>query len=590
MKQQIADFRNYRPAVVILFDFVKHSARSPAEVHVIQMITEDILADSVKSLSLTQYIFTHTGDGWMCILLGNDSARAMDFVNLSFTALRQRLEPYKQAFRAGMDYGLIHFRQTAISPNPSHFEVPGIHSARLESIAKPHQILCTDTVHAIFAPHYGEMFPSEPLQVETKDRTLVAYDIAPLPLPNIRIVISDLIFADSKRLGKTLCGTKKLLIVDDDPSTMQVLSEILSPYVEEERIVIANDGEDALRLFSPGDFMAVLTDIIMPRMSGIELAHRIATIDPDVPVVIMSGYSEAIRDERVFESGVVLAFEKPFAVDSILRGLFFAAAFGTPSNLRSRLHLITNDPTGFLRRIERIADAISHILNSANNAQDVGQSLLRHKAKQVADEVIRRLVPGGDVVQYLESAVTQLRKLRLLCTVVNPHKDLSMEEHFQNMAEDYAKANKKANLTLECDMSAAPVLSPIRSVAFLVAAEFIDNALDAVKHKGIISIDVYWERALQQLRIEVTDNGPGVPHDMVSDLFRFGYTTKGEGRGLGLSLVNQACRAFHGTTHYSHEEDTTVLVATFRLPDHPHPRKGKPEQINSADAKNRAAD
>lgn len=174
--QQIADFRDYRPAIVILIDFVKHSNRSPAEVHVIQNITEYIMTDAVNSLCLSQYLFTHTGDGWMCILLGDDSARAMDFVNLTFPALRQRLEPYKQAFRAGMDYGLIHFRQSAINKTPSHFEVPGIQSARLESVAKPQQILCTDTVRAIFFPHYPEMFPYDSILVQTKDRIISTYE------------------------------------------------------------------------------------------------------------------------------------------------------------------------------------------------------------------------------------------------------------------------------------------------------------------------------------------------------------------------------------------------------------------------------
>jgi hypothetical protein len=149
----------------------------------------------------------------MCILLGDDSARAMDFINLSFTALHQRLEPYKQAFRAGMDYGLLHFRQSAISQTPSHFEVPGIQSSRLESAAKPQQILCTDTVRAIFFPHYPEMFPSELIYIQTKDRTISAYEVTPLPLPNVRIVVSDLFFASLDRLGKNLEGTKKFLIV-----------------------------------------------------------------------------------------------------------------------------------------------------------------------------------------------------------------------------------------------------------------------------------------------------------------------------------------------------------------------------------------
>jgi CheY-like chemotaxis protein/anti-sigma regulatory factor (Ser/Thr protein kinase) len=581
MRQQVFDFRDYQPAVVILIDFVKHSIRSVSEIHVIQMITEDILADAVKSLPLSEYHFTHTGDGWMCLLLGNDSARAMDFVNLSFTALRQRLDPYKQAFRAGMDYGFIHFRQTTISQNPSHFETPGIISARLESVAKPNQILSTETIHSIFSPHYEEMFPAEPLKIETKDRTLVAYNIVPLPLPNMRAIVSDLIYADPDRLGKTLCGTKKILIVDDENMLIELLTELLSQYVDKDRIVTAKDGEEALRLFKLGGFLVVLTDINMPRMNGIELANHIAAIDRDVPVLIMSGYSEMLQDNHIFDSGVVLAHSKPLSVESLLRGLFFAVTFGTPLNLRSRLHLITNDTSGFLRRIERIADEINFILKRANDSQDIGQSLLRHKAKQIAEEVIRRLIPGGDIVPYLESALKQLSKIRRLCSVINPYEDLLMEKHFQNMVTDYEKANKKTKFKLECNISDAPSLVSVRSVAFLIVAELIDNALDAIERKGTIPIDIYWERTLQQLRIEVADNGPGVKIEMLSNLFQSICTTKGEGRGLGLSLVYQACQSFHGEINYSRDEDTTVFTATFCLPNDPLSRVAKPEQTNS---------
>ena len=569
MRQQVIDFRDYKSAVVILIDFVKHSTRSVSEVHVIQLITEDILNDAVKSLPLSEYHFTHTGDGWMCILLGNDSSRAMDFVNLSFTALRQRLEPYKQEFRAGIDFGFIHFRKTTVSQNPSHFEIPGIVSARLESAAKPNQILSTETIHSIFSPHYEEMFPSESVKIETKDRTIVAYNIVPLPLPNMRAIVSDLIYADSDRLGKALCGTKKFLIVDDEPTVLDILKVILGKYVEKDRIVTAKNGDEALRLFKHGSFLAVITDILMPRMDGIELVSHISSIDKDVPVLLLSAFSDRLKDNRIFDSGVVLACSKPMSPLTVIRGLFFAITFGTPSNLRSRLRLITNDTTGFLRGIERIADTINFILRRANESLDIGQSLLRHKAKQIAEEVIHRLIPGGDIVPYFESALKQLSKIQRLCSVITPYEDLTLDKHFKNMVADYGKTNKNTKFTLKCNISSAPSLISVRSVAFLVSAELIDNALDAIEREGAILIDVYWERTLQQLRIEVVDSGPGVEKELMPYIFQSNKTSKGEGRGLGLSLVHQACNSFHGEINYSRDDESTIFTATFCLPNIP---------------------
>lgn len=145
----------------------------------------------------------------------------------------------------------------------------------------------------------------------------------------------------------------------------------------------------------------------------------------------------------------------------------------------------------------------------------------------------------------------------------------------RNMVEDYSKANKKVHFSLDCSLAGAPSLAAIQSVALLVTAEFIDNALDAMEHKGVVSIDFHWERASRQLRIEVADDGPGVSQDMVTNLFRSGRSTKGAGRGMGLGLVDQACRAFSGTTHYSRDDGKSVLTATLRLPGVTRRRKAE---------------
>ncbi|MCK4541385.1 MAG: response regulator [Spirochaetales bacterium] len=335
VQQNIVDFRNYRPAAIILIDLVKHSKRPPDEIHVIQSIFEDILTDTIQDLNINESTFNHTGDGWMCTLLGDDSARAMDFCNLALTSLQQRLEPYKQAFRAGIDYGMVHLRRTSVSGSPSHFETPDIHSARLESAAEPNEILCTQTVFEIFSPHYSDMFPGKALDVQTKDRTLKAYIVCPRPLPIVRVIVSDLLFADEERLGKLLHGTKKILIVDDEPMITELLTEVLQLYIDKDRIVVANDGEEALRLFSPGNYMAVLTDIVMPNMDGIDLSRSISAIDADVPVVMMSGYSMGDRYTSLFDAGAVLAFTKPTTRESVLRYLAFAVAFGRGNGVKS---------------------------------------------------------------------------------------------------------------------------------------------------------------------------------------------------------------------------------------------------------------
>jgi len=565
--ESIADFRVFRPSGIILFDFVKHSKRTPDDVHVIQNITEDVLNDSLNSLQIKDYLFNHTGDGWICALLGDDSARLMDFVNLCFPGMQQRLGPYKQDFRAGIDYGILHLRRSPISVSPSHFDLPGIISARLEGAAKPNQILCSNTVFEIFSWHYKDMFSSDSCEITTKDRTLIAYEVTPYPLPQLKNIISDFLFNRIDRLEKILQGDKKILIVDDESDIRNITKEMLKRFnIDPNRIVLAESGEAALKVFKPDEFMVVLTDIVMPGMSGVELTQHITNIDPNVPVVIMTGYSLIGRRLDFFNFGGVFFFEKPMTIKTVLRSLAFVSAFGTSSILRSRIRILTDNPNDFMLLLDGIAKRIDFVLKNSDDRQDIGHGLIRHKAKQIANEVVKRLVPGGDILPFLNAALVQLKKIENFSIVIKPYEAGEIKFHLRNVVSDYRNSNKDIKFTLRCNLKGAPDLTAFQSVALLIVSEFIDNAIDVLKPCGNIGINLSWQRARHQLRISVTDNGPGVQQEFKDKLFIYSVTDKGEGRGMGLLLVKQACETFYGSTTHSRDQHT-VFTATLRPPE-----------------------
>jgi CheY-like chemotaxis protein len=101
--------------------------------------------------------------------------------------------------------------------------------------------------------------------------------------------------------------------VDDETALTTVLRRSLSRFHYE--ITTSNHPEEALRIFkeSSAKFDLVVTDLTMPGMSGLELARQLRAIRPELPVILMSGYSGSVTDEMLRDAGIQELLEKPIA-------------------------------------------------------------------------------------------------------------------------------------------------------------------------------------------------------------------------------------------------------------------------------------
>jgi PAS domain S-box-containing protein len=117
----------------------------------------------------------------------------------------------------------------------------------------------------------------------------------------------------------TLKGTETILLVEDEAQVREVAYAILrhAGY----RVIEAGDGEEALRQSADhaGKIDLLLTDVVMPRMSGPELARRLGALRPGMAIVCMSGYT----DETVTRHGVpasgVSYLQKPLTPAALTR-------------------------------------------------------------------------------------------------------------------------------------------------------------------------------------------------------------------------------------------------------------------------------
>jgi hypothetical protein len=110
-----------------------------------------------------------------------------------------------------------------------------------------------------------------------------------------------------------------ILVVEDEPGVRAITARILREHGYE--VVAAEGPAEALELFRSGQLSAdlLVTDVVMPGLSGRELADQVRVQHPDLPVVYISGYShEVIAHQGVLEPDVLLV-EKPFTDQALLR-------------------------------------------------------------------------------------------------------------------------------------------------------------------------------------------------------------------------------------------------------------------------------
>lgn len=112
-------------------------------------------------------------------------------------------------------------------------------------------------------------------------------------------------------------GRSKILLVEDDPLVREVVKACLQKFRRD--VHVANDGEEGLRIFKKyaADFALVVSDITMPKMTGIEMYRAIHEIDPEMRVILVSGDADGkYHDAFANDSTRPLLLKKPFTLKS----------------------------------------------------------------------------------------------------------------------------------------------------------------------------------------------------------------------------------------------------------------------------------
>ncbi|MCC7137064.1 MAG: response regulator [Planctomycetes bacterium] len=319
-----------------------------------------------------------------------------------------------------------------------------------------------------------------------------------------------------------------VLVVDDQPIVREFLAEVLR--VQGHRVSLAERGEAALDLIRKDPPHVVLTDLKMNGMDGHDLVRRIRASHPAVVPVVITGFGTVQHAVDVMRDGAFDVLTKPCPaaeiVSTVAKALEHQRALQTNADLRERLRVQEK-----LAMIGKLAAGVAHELN---NPLDATLRCVRMVAsrtggdaesKELLDLAHAGLLRMADIVKSLltfsrHAAIQQ--KPEPLARLV--------EEAVAGVAMAVADLAPKITSELAPDVAEHPVPRALHQVLTNV----VRNAADATGPTGHVQVRA--RRDGDRVRIEVRDDGPGMPPGVLQRIFEPFFTTKPPGKGTGLGL------------------------------------------------------
>jgi len=117
-------------------------------------------------------------------------------------------------------------------------------------------------------------------------------------------------------LNQTLLAMHRIILAEDDESMRGFLERALVRAGYD--VVSFNNGADALERLKEEPFALLLTDIVMPRMDGIELARRASELDPDLKIMFITGFAAVTLNNASEAPTEARVLSKPFHLKDLV--------------------------------------------------------------------------------------------------------------------------------------------------------------------------------------------------------------------------------------------------------------------------------
>lgn len=405
-------------------------------------------------------------------------------------------------------------------------------------------------------------------------------------------------------------ATKRtLLIVDDEEGPRQSLRVV---FKDDYNLLIASDGNTAMEMVKQNKVDAVVSDIRMFGMSGVELLGHLKAIDPHIEVILLTAYETADTLRQALRLGACDYLNKPFDIADIRAAVSNAMERRTLSEqvarnsqqlqelqielqnqkmvdeiTRTRGEIyasIIHDINGPLTVISGFIQLMNQRIGNATRleGEDLENIKDRHKTinRQVTSciNISRRYLTllkeksKGDASEAT-AAVGVNQILEDLIELIAAHPSVQ-DNQFQihQLPQDVlVRINGTDLIQILLNLMVNALQCTSKSHRVELRSTVLSKPLDLSSfpegpHDRLSNRETF-KNVAPVLALAVSDNGPGIPAEVLPNIFDAYFTTKGpsQGTGLGLNIVQRLVREAKGAIHV-HTKIGEGTIFTLYLP------------------------
>ena len=371
----------------------------------------------------------------------------------------------------------------------------------------------------------------------------------------------------------------QVLVIDDEMGPRESLRMLLKPIYQ---VHTADSVEIGLKLLSEKKPDAIVMDIRMPGMTGIEGLRRIRQIDPHLSVIMLTGFGALETAKEALRLGANDYISKPFDAremrEVISRNVERTRLHRTSESAAGEIKELNNRLLQELAQKERLASLGQA---SAEFVHDIGNpltivwgyvQLLAKKLEESEPTDDPNAVSSNKELEIIEQNVRLCRDLLTMwqsygSVEATPHKLISISDIVREVVAGVGAMAKETQVELKCDVTEEPCSLMGDAVQITRAIQnVIINAIQASgDRKGTVEVNCIRKDFYVDVRI--ADTGQGISPEQIARIFDPYFTTKQgkSGTGLGLFITRKVVDDHNGSIKVDSTPGIGTTI-TIRLP------------------------